>query len=161
MPPVFGNLRGTPQTRDVDAAQPKNEKINGKKGSIPSQREHSAFGASAVSWACPALPSQARGIWNSLQTTLEYCTWQTASSYPTELQNCHFPDPGGHCQQLRTPSVTIHRFHLPAESQVRSQEQHRWGGEAPLLGAESIRRVRQLLWRTQLCRIGNFHLGNS
>lgn len=61
------------------------------------------------------------------------------------------------------PSPLCHHplLHLPTESQVRSQEQHRWGGEAPLLGAESMRRVRQLLWRTQLCRIGNFRLGNS
>lgn len=111
---------------------PKNVKIHGKKGQHSQPEKTFSFRnkRSVLGLLCPAFTGQR----NLEFPTLEYCTWQTASSYPTELQNCHFPDPGVHSQQLRAPSVIIHRFHLPTESQVRSQEQHRWGGEAPLLG---------------------------
>lgn len=79
LPPVFGNLRGTPHRCSSSQKQGNPQ----GKGSIPSQRKHSAFRTSVVSWACPALLSQPRGIWNSLRTTLGYCTWQSVGSYKT------------------------------------------------------------------------------
>lgn len=103
LPPVFGNLRGTPQTRDVDAAQPKKKM---RKSTGKGQRKHSAFGTNSASWACPA---QARGIWNSLRTTLGYCTWQAASNHPTEPRICHFPHPEVH--SFPSSSVTSMRPH--------------------------------------------------
>lgn len=93
LPPVFGKVRGTPQTRDIDTAEPKPKGNPWKKGQHPQPEEIQLWeGAECPG---PALLPQPGGIWDSLGATLGYCTWQAAG-----VQNCHFPHAGLHPQQL-------------------------------------------------------------
>lgn len=79
LPPVFGNLRGTPQTRTLMQLKPKARKSVGK-----GQHSQPEEIFSVVSWACSALLSQPRGG-NLEFPTLGYCTWQNVGSYKTAL----------------------------------------------------------------------------
>lgn len=122
LPPVFGTVRGTPQTRDIDAAQPKTKENPRKKQAASPARENIQLweGAQSV-LGLPCFHSpEGSGIPWGLH-------WDIALGRLQGVQNCHCPHPGLHPRQLPAPSSVTHAE--PGEEPGAAQVG--WGGSTP------------------------------